>query len=792
MASARYTLVASRSKWEEQGFHFDDSLPYYNLEQFVYNRLNELGWFRLARQPARANYNWVLEFYANNAEGEDFSIVRGKRVPATAATINALLGLPNDEPIFYALLGGFEEEDFEVIKDFLCQPNTEWNTTGRNPNSVSRPNILPEAKLWNTFVKRNIMPTSHNQTVYRTRLLLINTILTGYKVNIGEILAKELAAACANDKGILAFPCLVSALCRRAAVPTFNEDKYQAEKTGWTKAVYMRKMGLADTTPINMAMPTPPANPTPEADARVEDSTPTSPAGPSNPPTAPAAPAEQQRTPPPSPPVIPVTSQTTTNNPATTPAAPAERNRDKTPDTPLGSTPSTPPSPPSPPAAAQSEEAAPALQIMLLRSQLQRIEARQIHFQEEMKVFQSNLLKFLQFQFPTSATFFGQSSIPPPQPSVSAAAAAQPSTHTSAKEGATEEWQFFGVAIDACFVALLPLEWLGFPARPQDRLPTWFTSYLLWAKFSNYCLGLCRLPTPSRIELHPPYLISPWSRLLHYFPSSFREVNSSLSFVAFFYYILIIADSLLAKLGDLTFTAEEQDAIVVAPDSVAIPAEDFASSLVGKVVSPPTIDGSRLIRQFNSIWKDDKVLNISEINPNFFLISFASPVTNVLKRGPWDFQKYWFVLEQADPNRTIHDFSFLHMCIWVRIHNIPLSLMTAALARVLGASIGKVIMTDTRLEDGNMGEFMRVCVLLDTSKPLRRCVVLSRRDAKASMCPLQYERLPLFCHGCGLIGHPFLLVQLPRRCRGRSSNLVHGCVPPCRSARPFVPVDGFL
>ncbi|KAL4355228.1 hypothetical protein GQ457_06G012260 [Hibiscus cannabinus] len=170
-----------------------------------------------------------------------------------------------------------------------------------------------------------------------------------------------------------------------------------------------------------------------------------------------------------------------------------------------------------------------------------------------------------------------------------------------------------------------------------------------------------------------------------------------------------MADSLLAKLGDLTFTAEEQDAIVVAPDSVAIPAEDFVSSLVGKVVSPPTVDGGRLIRQFRSIWKDDKVLNISEINPNFFLISFASPANraNVLKRGPWNFQKYWFALEQADLNQTIHDYSILHMCIWVRIHNIPLSLMTTALARVLGASIGKVIMTDTRLEDENMGEFMR-------------------------------------------------------------------------------------
>ncbi|KAK8663356.1 hypothetical protein V6N13_083178 [Hibiscus sabdariffa] len=124
------------------------------------------------------------------------------------------------------MVEGFEEEDYEVIKNLLCLPNTEWNTTGRNPNSVSRLSLLPEAKLWNTFVKRNILPTSHNQTVDRTRLLLINTIMTGFRVNVGEILANELAAHCKNDKGILAFPCLISAPCRRVNVPMFDTDKY--------------------------------------------------------------------------------------------------------------------------------------------------------------------------------------------------------------------------------------------------------------------------------------------------------------------------------------------------------------------------------------------------------------------------------------------------------------------------------------------------------------------------------------------------------------------------------------
>ncbi|KAK9010442.1 hypothetical protein V6N11_036951 [Hibiscus sabdariffa] len=205
--------------------------------------------------------------------------------------------------------------------------------------------------------------------------------MTGYRINVGEILAKELAAACANDKGILAFPCLISALCRRVAVPTSHGDKYQAEKTRWTRAIYMRKMDVADATTLNVAMPTSPASAIHTTAATTDE------AGPS----APIAPAEPRHSPVESPPVVPVSSHTTTTTPATTPAA-RPASRESTPDSPIGTTPDAPPSPPP----AQSEEAAP-IHILHLRNQLQRIEARQIQMQAETKVFQQNLLAFLCF-----------------------------------------------------------------------------------------------------------------------------------------------------------------------------------------------------------------------------------------------------------------------------------------------------------------------------------------------------------------------------------------------------------
>ncbi|KAK9031868.1 hypothetical protein V6N11_056154 [Hibiscus sabdariffa] len=176
--------MAAKNIWEEQGFFFDDG-----LEPTIHRRLRELDWFRFARQPTRANLNWVIEFYTNNADGEDSVTVRGRRVAANSATIDKILSLPNTDPSIYALPRGLVDEDYETIKDFLYEHGTEWNTTGNNPHSVSRPSLQPEPKLWNTFVKRNLMSTSHNQTVDRTRLVLINVIMTGYHFNVGEVIA---------------------------------------------------------------------------------------------------------------------------------------------------------------------------------------------------------------------------------------------------------------------------------------------------------------------------------------------------------------------------------------------------------------------------------------------------------------------------------------------------------------------------------------------------------------------------------------------------------------------------
>lgn len=53
-----------------------------------------------------------------------------------------------------------------------------------------------------------------------------------------------------------------------------------------------------------------------------------------------------------------------------------------------------------------------------------------------------------------------------------------------------------------------------------------------------------------------------------------------------------------------------------------------------------------------------------------------------------------------------------------------------------------------------LGIFMRVRVLIDITKPLRRGVKVQLGDeGKISWAYLQYERLPNFCYRCGKFGH---------------------------------------
>ncbi|KAM7250940.1 hypothetical protein ACFE04_022823 [Oxalis oulophora] len=84
---------------------------------------------------------------------------------------------------------------------------------------------------------------------------------------------------------------------------------------------------------------------------------------------------------------------------------------------------------------------------------------------------------------------------------------------------------------------------------------------------------------------------------------------------------------------------------------------------------------------------------------------------------------------------------------WIQIHDLPLGCSNINFGQIIGQRIGKVVEVDKR-----WGRFLRVRITVNILEPLMRGLTLNLQG-KDMWVSFKYERLPSFCHGCGLIDH---------------------------------------
>ncbi|KAE8681243.1 hypothetical protein F3Y22_tig00111332pilonHSYRG00015 [Hibiscus syriacus] len=188
----------------------------------------------------------------------------------------------------------------------------------------------------------------------------------------------------------------------------------------------------------------------------------------------------------------------------------------------------------------------------------------------------------------------------------------------------------------------------------------------------------------------------------------------------------------------------------------------MSEEIVARIIGYKKVESEAVLRVFRSIWGHSRLADASILKENMFLFKFKtiSDKLAIMKRTPWSFEGMLLAIVHFDPKLSLEEFDFRPLAVWVRICELPLGFMKIETAEKIGNRIGKIIATDTRPSDGRMGDFLRVRVEIDSSKPLRRCVkmgVCANGDSRK--CLLKYERLPSFCHKCGIIGH--VLTECP-------------------------------
>ncbi|XP_065619740.1 uncharacterized protein At4g02000-like [Quercus suber] len=121
--------------------------------------------------------------------------------------------------------------------------------------------------------------------------------------------------------------------------------------------------------------------------------------------------------------------------------------------------------------------------------------------------------------------------------------------------------------------------------------------------------------------------------------------------------------------------------------------------------------------------------------------------------GIWSFDNQALLLTRWKSGMTVTNVRFDSVSLWVQRWGAPFDIRTARVAEEVGNQLGRVLEVEKRRNIDGHNFFMRVKVAIPLEKKIRRGAFLARSDGKKFWVDLKYERLPILCHYCGLLGH---------------------------------------
>ncbi|XP_048541405.1 uncharacterized protein LOC125520500 [Triticum urartu] len=203
---------------------------------------------------------------------------------------------------------------------------------------------------------------------------------------------------------------------------------------------------------------------------------------------------------------------------------------------------------------------------------------------------------------------------------------------------------------------------------------------------------------------------------------------------------------------------------------------------VGKLISERPARAEHVGRTLGGVWSPLFGVECKDLGRNRFLFIFQQRADKekALDAGPWRFNNDLLMMEDFMPSKTIDEYEFRTIPIWVRAYGIPMGMMSKETGDLIGEQIGKVIDVDPEICGDSMGAFMRIKVRIDITVPIMRFVTSfiddeeeqeqenvmipvgddeeielrrKKREMEEKIVSFTYEYLPDFCYSCGIIGH---------------------------------------
>lgn len=107
---------------------------------------------------------------------------------------------------------------------------------------------------------------------------------------------------------------------------------------------------------------------------------------------------------------------------------------------------------------------------------------------------------------------------------------------------------------------------------------------------------------------------------------------------------------------------------------------------------------------------------------NMFIVTFAIETNKqrVANDKPWLFDGYLFALQDLDGAYQLVETMINTERFWIQIHNLPFRCMNSRYGNFIRGKIGKVVEIDVNDDNTVRGEYLRIHVEINLSKPLVR------------------------------------------------------------------------
>ncbi|XP_058726490.1 uncharacterized protein LOC131597843 [Vicia villosa] len=229
---------------------------------------------------------------------------------------------------------------------------------------------------------------------------------------------------------------------------------------------------------------------------------------------------------------------------------------------------------------------------------------------------------------------------------------------------------------------------------------------------------------------------------------------------------------------------EEEEGITAEADEIC-EEEVFHRTLVGRLWTNNSFNARAFTNTMIGAWRLQSPVETHELSKNLFLFRFSikRDMENVLRQGPWSFDRNLLVLDRVSGDEQPSALNLHYGTFWVRIYDLPLKLRTEAMARKLGGILGSFEEMDHREAHKN-GRFLRIKATIDLKQPLKRGTVVRFKE-KNLRVHFKYERLPTFCFICGRLGHQLKDCEAAEDLSKKDSKIWMSRS--CRTERGFVP-----